>query len=316
MKTSRKHLPVILFVTSMVGILILPERSTVLASTGSRQERPAAASLTPLQLEIEKQRMRLSSTEVEERRDALTRLGSMHNPDAARVALAGLADPVAIVRVSAAGAILSLPSDESARSLIPLLSDRDEFVRRETAYALGKTSSRIAVTPLVELLLNDKLDSVRGAAAVALGEIGDETAVSSLAFVLNPQLGSAPSTRSQKKKPSVNSFLLRAAARSLGQIGSRAALPALLRTLQDEKVESDVRRESAMALGAVGDPAALSALSEALTAVDPYLAQAAQEAISEIRRRTNSRASGQGEKLKAPNPLQETALLQALLKKS
>src|SRR6266850_1870632 len=191
MQTSRKHRLMILFAGSLLGVLPLCVASTVLAIPGFEQERP----FTPLQMEIEKQRMRLSSTELEERRDALTRLGSMHHPDASRAALAGLGDPVAIVKVTAAGAILSLPADESARHLIPLL--------------------------------NDKVDSVRGAAAVALGEIGDETAVSPLASVLNPQLGLVATKRKQKKKKAENPFVLRAAARSLGQIGDRAGLPTL-----------------------------------------------------------------------------------------
>lgn len=265
-----------------MGGLLSYGTAAVFAGPRSKQERPAATSLTPLQLEIEKQRMRLSSAEVEERRDALTRLGSMHNTDASRVALTGLGDAVAIVKVSAAEAILSLPPAESARSLIPLLSDKDEFVRREAAYALGKTRSRTAVASLIDRLINDKIDSVRGAAAVALGQIRDETAVSSLAYVLNPQFGLIPSKRSQKNKKPENPSVLRAAARSLGQIGSRVGLPALIRALQDEQSEADVRRESALALGAVGDSSALPALREALTALDPYLSQAAQEAIRKI----------------------------------
>jgi HEAT repeat protein len=284
MQSNRKRPRAILLAGSIVGVLLLSGASTVFAGPSFGQERPATSSLTPQQLEIEKQRMRLSSTEAEDRRDALTRLASMHNPDASRVALAGLRDPVAIVKVSAAGAILSLPAEERSRNLIPLLSDEDEFVRRETAYALGKTESRTAVPPLVELLLNDKLDSVRGAAVVALGEIRDETAVAPLASVLNPQLGLVGTKRSQKKKKPENPFVLRATARSLGQIGSRAALPALIHTLQDEQGEADVRRESAVALGAVGDSSALPALREALTAIDPYLSQAAQESIKKIQR--------------------------------
>jgi HEAT repeat protein len=257
-------------------------KTAVFASSGSEQEPANAASLTPLQLEIEKQRMRLGSSEVEERRDALTRLGSMHSKHASRVALAGLADEAAIVKVSAAEAILSLPGDEAARSLIPLLSDIDEFVRRETAYALGKTGSPLAVAGLTERLLNDKIDDVRGAAAVALGQIRDETAVTPLASVLYPQVGLVQSKRKQKKKRPENPFVLRAVARSLGQIGSRAGLPALLHALQDDQGEPDVRRESATALGAVGDSSALPSLRDAVTAPDPYLSRAAHAAIQKI----------------------------------
>jgi HEAT repeat protein len=282
MRISGKCRLAVWLVPLVLGVVSSFGASDVIAGPSSTQEPANASSLTPRQLEIEKQRMRLSSADVEERRDALARLGSMRSKEASRVALAGLGDAAAIVKVSAAEAILSLPADESARSLIPLLSDKDEFVRRETAYALGKAGSPIAVAPLTDLLLNDKIDEVRGAAAVALGEIGDETAVSPLGSILNPQIAAATSKRKQKKKQPENLFVLRAAARSLGQIGSRAGLPALLHALQDEQGDPDVRRESATALGEVGDASALPSLRDALTALDPYLSQAAQTAIRKI----------------------------------
>jgi HEAT repeat protein len=269
-------------ITIVAGVVPFSGTSDVFGNPACTQEPVNATSLTPLQLEIEKQRIRLSSADVEDRRDALMRLGSLHSKDASRVALAGLGDQAAIVKVSAAEAILSLPSDESARSLIPLLVDKDEFVRRETAYALGKTGSPMAVAALTELLLNGKIAEVRGAAAVALGYIGDEKAVAPLVSILNPQIGAPTSKRKQKKKQPENPFVLRAAARSLGQIGSRAGLPALLHALQDEQGDPDVRRESATALGAVGDSSALPSLRDALTAVDPYLSQAAKAAIHKI----------------------------------
>jgi HEAT repeat protein len=282
MQTNRKHRRRAWFLLVMLGI-VSNGTAYALTSASHKQDRSASTSLTPVQLEIEKQRARLSSADVEERRDALTRLRSMHNRDASRAALPGLIDPEAIVRASAAAAILSLPPDESVANLIPLLNDKDEFVRREIAYALGKTRNRSAVSPLIERLLSDKMDSVQAAAAVALGEIGDETAVSSLAAVLNPQLG-LPLKRSKKSKKPANPFVLRAAARSLGQIRSRVGLPALIAVLNDEQAENDVRRESAFALGAVGDSSALPALRQALTHADPYLSQVAHEAIRKILR--------------------------------
>ena len=253
------------------------------AAVSIKQEQTAKQSLTPVQLEIEKQRQRLISAEVEDRREALTRLGSLHHPAASRVALSALTDPSAIVRATAAASVLSLPAEESAASLIPLLSDKDEFVRQQAAYALGQTRSRAAVDPLIERL-SDKQDSVRGAAAVALGQIADATAVTSLAAVLNPQAGLKPAKKNKKSKREPNPFVLRAVARSLGQIGNRAALPALILALQDEKAEDDVRREAAYALGAIGDSSALPALRGALTTRDPYLAEAAHEAILKISR--------------------------------
>ncbi len=247
-----------------------------------------AGSLTPLQLRIERQRVRLSSAEQEERRDAVSQLGAMHHPDAARVAVSALTDPSPSVRATAASSILALPGDESVQNLIPLLSDKDEFVRREAAYALGKTRGRNAVTPLIDRLLTDKEDAVRGAAAVALGEISDATAVPALAGVISSQAGVAGSKKNQKSKKEKNPFVLRAAARSLGQIGSPGAVPALAAALQDEKAEDDVRRESAVALGLIGDPASVPALRTVLTARDPYLSRAAHEAIQKIlKSRTN-----------------------------
>lgn len=238
-------------------------------------------SLTPLQREIEKQRQRLSSGETEERRDALLRLRSLGDPAAARAAAAALTDPAPLVRATAAASVLALPPAESVADLTPLLNDKDEFVRQQTAYALGQTRSTSAVSSLVERL-TDKQDSVRGAAAVALGEIGDATAVTPLGFLLNQAGALGQLKKLSKSKPEKNVFVLRAAAHSLGQIGNRAALPVLLVVLRDEKAENDVRREVAVALGAIGDPSAIPALQEVLVADDPYLTEAAYQAIRKI----------------------------------
>ena len=261
------------FTRSAILRLLAPLVLGLLATPSTAQE---SRSLTPLQIEIEKQQNRLNSVEVEERRDAVMRLGLLHHPAASRAALAGLKDSLAIVRVSAATAVLALPGDESAAALLPLLNDKDEFVRQETAYALGKTRSRTATTPLSELLTHEKKDGVRGAIVVALGDIGDEGAVVSLSQILRPEFALTNSKKRSRKKE--NLLVLRAAAHSLGQIGNRAALPALLAVLQDEQAETDVRRESAIALGLIGDATALPALNAVLNADDPYLSRAAFDA--------------------------------------
>ncbi len=264
-----------------MGVVLYIPTAMVFASGDDRQEQKTSERLTPLQLEIEKLRARLSSVEAEERREALTRLGSMHHPAASRVALSALSDPSPMVRATAATSVISLPAEESVASLLPLLGDKDEFVRQQVAYALGETRSRAAVSALVERLV-DKKDSVRAAAALALGQIGDHAAVTPLAVILNPQSGLTPKKKNQKSKRERNPFVLRAAAHSLGEIGNRAAVPALLVMLQDEKAEDDVRREAAFALGELGDTSAIPALRDALTARDPYLSQVAHEAIRRI----------------------------------
>ena len=254
--------------------------STVSAGSIS-QDQTTSGGLTPRQLEIEKQRQRLSSADVEERREALTQLGAMHYPGASRAALAGLTDPSPTVRATAAASVLSLPADEAAKSLVPLLADKDEFVRQQAAYALGRARSVRGAPPLIDAL-SDKKDSVRGAAALALGEIGDPMAASHLAALLDPRSGSTPTKKAKKSKPEQNLFVLRAAARSLGQIKDRAGVPALIAVLQDEKAESDVRREAAVALGEIRDQSAIPALRSAELSNDPYLSRAAKEALGKI----------------------------------
>ena len=71
-----------------------------------------------LRRELERQRQRLKSEDIEERRDALMRLGNLKRPDASRVAAAGLTDVAPIVRATAAHAVLSLPPADSTTLLI------------------------------------------------------------------------------------------------------------------------------------------------------------------------------------------------------
>ncbi len=239
-------------------------------------------SLTPLQMEIEKQRQRLTSPEVEERRDAVMRLGALRRPEASRAVLPALNDALSIVRATAAGAVLWLPGEEGAAALIPLLNDKDEFVRQEAAYALGRTGSRTAVAPLIERLSTDKKNGVKGAAAVALGQLGDESAVVPLANVLAPEMTSGSTRKARNSRSKENVFILRAAAASLGQIRSRAGLPALISALDDETTAADVRREAARSLGLIGDPAAEPALRKALVAADAHLGRTAFEALRRI----------------------------------
>jgi HEAT repeat protein len=230
--------------------------------------------LTPIQREIERQRQRLGSSDIEGRRDALMRLGNLKRPDASRVAAAGLNDLDVQVRIAAAHAIVFLPPAEAAGLLLPLLQDRAEFIRREAAYALGETRSRSAVAQLTELLSSDKEGAVRGAAAVALGQIGDETAVNALSQALS-------GTKKKKAAPA-DEFVMRAAAHSLGQIRSRAGLPVLIAAVGDDRVPLDVRREAATALGLIGDVSAAPALRAVLDSSDPYLAEAAREALRRL----------------------------------
>lgn len=256
--------------------LVFGFASRVVANRRSQAQQD----LAPLQPEIEKQKLRLNAVETEERRDAVMRLGAFHRADASRAVLSALTDSAPIVRVAAAVAVGSLPPEESTRLLIPMLNDRDPFVRQEVAYVLGGTQNRRAVAALVERLSSDKDDGVRGAAAVALGMIRDEEAVVPLVQVLSP--GGVLPRGARRRKTKENSFVLRAAARSLGEIGSRAAVPALIEALSNDTLADDIRREAAQSLGLIADPSAAPALRAATSGHDPHLSLVAFEALRKI----------------------------------
>jgi HEAT repeat protein len=251
----------------------------VLVAVGSCASAFAQTSdqLTPRQRRIEQQKQRLTSGEVDERRDALMKLGAMKHADASRAAVAGINDSDPMVRVTAAHAITSLPATEATTLLLPLLKDKLEFVRREAAYAIGKTRSRSAVQPLVELLATEKEVSVRTAAVVALGHIRDEAAVPALANLLS---GVFTNKKSKKRE---DDFVMRSAAQALGEIRSRAGVLSLTAALTDEMNSFDVRRAAAEALGLIGDSSATSALEAASASNDPYLSEAAHAALRRLR---------------------------------
>lgn len=270
----------LLFSSALFILLVAPNAP---ALTPPRAPQTPQTELTPLQREIQVQKARLSSADAEERRDALMRLGAMKRPESSRAAVAALGDAVAVVRATAAHAVLSLGADEAATLVLPLLADKDEFVRREAAYALGQTRGRVGLNALVAALASDKMPSVRGAAAIALGEIGDASAVPALAGALSGRPAvSGDSKRDRRLKPEKDEFVRRAAAVALGRIGSRESVPALVEALSDERAPSDVRREAARALGLIGDPSSAPALHAVLTAKDPYLSSIAFEALKKI----------------------------------
>lgn len=255
----------------------------------------AQRDLTPQQQEIKILSARLSSADVDERREAVMRLGALGRPEGSRAAVAALGDTAAIVRATAARAVLSLPPSEAATLILPLLRDRDEFVRREAAYALGLTRSGTGVSALSAALETDKQPSVRGAAAVALGQLGDAAAVPALAGALSRRL-QAPGffNRLRRRKVEEDEFVRRASAVSLGQIGSREAVPVLVEALSNTRTPDDVRREAARALGLIGDPAAVPALRSVLTHRDPYLSRIAFEALRKLDPPNATRPAGGG----------------------
>ena len=251
----------------------------------------------------------LASENSEQKRDALFEIRNRRSAEASALAVTALKDSDAIVRATAASSVIFLPESEAAAVLRPLLDDREPFVRKEAAYALGTVGSWAASGRLAELLRRDKDREVRTAAAIALGMIGDIDSLGPLADVL-------------KKKPKdEDEMLRRAAARSLGQIAelirtgrtrvttpqnflpeqfketgdplalkanrisaeSRQVVELLIKILANSREADDTRREAAFALGSFGRPEAVPALERSIAAADPYLAETAREALLKIR---------------------------------
>ncbi len=251
---------------------------------------------------------KLTRGDTEQKRDALTEIRNLQTAEASRLAVPALKDASAIVRATAATAVIFLPSDEAAANLLPLLQDKNFFVRREAAYALGKVGDAQAINPLIQIFQKDKISEVNNASIVALGEIGDASAIAELTNIL------------QRKPQAKEEFMRRSAARSIGQIaqiiqtGKRlvmtpenfapvesklpakpnyiklnASFPAfdsavgvLIQTLQNVREFADVKREAAFALGAIGDKAAINVLQTHLNSEDYYLSEICREALRKI----------------------------------
>ncbi len=277
------------------------------ASTAAAQPAPSFPSETAARL---KQQIQNGSSE--EKRSALFEIRNLRSPDASSIAVPALRDADLLVRATATASVVFLPKEDAARALLPLLSDKDEFVRQETAYALGKVGDASATANLIGLMQKDKSREVRTAAALSLGSIGDISAVESLLNILR--------TRPREDEE----FLRRGAARSIGQIaqiietgdhsvltpqnhlpdkykkldngstspaGFGAAVPILINVLQNTAESDDSRREAAFALGAIGDEKAVPALRMFVSSNDTYMAEISREALLKIETRKNKAAS-------------------------
>jgi HEAT repeat protein len=241
----------------------------------------------------------------EQKRDALFSLRNFATAEASRMAVPALRDTDPIVRATAAGSVIFLPPDEAATVLLPLLSDRDAFVRKEAAYALGRSRAQNSILQLVSTANRDRDLEVRAAAVAALGIIGDPAAVAPLTIILNAR----PNEE--------NEFIRRSAARSIGMIAQilitgdsyvvtpenflperfksaegrditvehpafSTAVATLSRVLTNRSEADDTRREAAFALGAIGSPSSQKLLEQHRSSPDPYLAEIVAEALLKI----------------------------------
>lgn len=206
----------------------------------------------------------LKSSDVEERSEAAIRLSQLDGEVAASALASALTDSSPIVRAVVAAA-LGAHRDPSVVPLLAarLTSDKDAFVRKTAAYALGGFSGTARTAALIGAL-KEKDPEVRGAAAVSLGDHADANAIAPLTAALSDK----------------RAFVRAQAARALGVNGRGAtqSAPALIRLLASDE-DDEVKRQAAGALGLIGDRSALPSLERAALDSDSYLAQAARDSI-------------------------------------
>lgn len=179
---------------------------------------------------------------------------------------------------------LGVIGDQRAFQLLmtSLLKDKYEVVRSSAAEALGEFGDERAV-PALAKALRDNEENVRWDAAKALGKIG-EAAVPALIEALKDRKWEVRHDASQIL---VNRLIWDGehwrgeySPVNLAKIAGKAAVPTLIRVLRDE--QWTVRVNAAKILGEIGDKDAIPALTKAMK--DPDTGQAAKEALEKIRK--------------------------------
>jgi HEAT repeat protein len=207
------------------------------------------------------------SGDEEERREAVLMLAAMRDPAAIPALRAALDDKAERVRAAALAGLGALAEPSLAPLIMTYLTkDKSPFVRKAAAYALGQIVGGEATAGLIAGLRDKDLE-VRGAAAVGLSNAPDATAIAPLILALADK----------------SAFVRAHAAAALGVNGRAAAqaVPNLVKLLTTDE-DHEARRQAATALGRIGEPSALPALEHAQQSSDPYLSQAAREAIAHL----------------------------------
>ena len=247
-----------------IGIVAFGCPPRTLASDKAIQQSSASTDAEVARLASE-----LKSSSEEERREAAVQLGAINSEAAYSALVSAISDPSPSVRAFVVFAIARHGRPDAARLLSDRLKqDKDGFVRKVSAFALAELRGPDR-TPALIGALKDKDAEVRGAAAVSLADHPDDGAIVALTGALSDK----------------SEFVRAHAARALGVNGRAAAqaVPALI-DLLSKGADSEVKRQAATALGQIGDRAALPALEHARHDKDPYLVQAAEEATKLIER--------------------------------
>lgn len=204
-------------------------------------------------------------------RGALRPLGVVHSAEDLRsmVQNGGEKGRLAVLALGLLG------DEDSVTILIDMLSDTtDDDVRAGVVAALGRSGRDDAGVAIAERLEMDEATSVRITAAHALANIPNDMSRSALLKTL--------------KDDREEWMVLEAAAESLGYVGDREAIPALVHAATHS--HPDVRFSAVYALGMVGGEAELQFLANVAredrgVAIGGPVSDEARRAVSEIRLR-------------------------------
>lgn len=184
---------------------------------------------------------------------AAVRLSQADNNQAVLPLIVALKDEFAGVRLAAVGALGRLRDPIAVGPLIRLLDDPSPRVRQNTAMVLGIIGDQRALQPLVAQLLGDDA-AMRKYAALAIGGMGHDA--------IDPLLGVLKHKDSEVRALAVT---------LLGEIADPAAVPGLIRALDDEAQprRRPISEIAAEALEKVGTPEALEAVAKWRAAQPP-----------------------------------------------
>ena len=228
-------------------------------------------------------------------------LGQLNDLRAVPPLINALGDEHFAVRGQAAIGLGALGDSASAVALIDVLTnDKEAWVRKEAAKALGKVRHEKTAPALVEAL-KDKRWKVRLAAAASLGTVGNSGSVDSLVTVLDNALEAKEvrdaalasltqlrehidaGTQVMTLKRDQDRVKRSRAARLLGVIAGPLAVDALLDGLNDQEIS--VRLTVIETLEKLGDPKAVSPLETLLRhEQDQLVARRARNCLKTLKR--------------------------------
>jgi HEAT repeat protein len=110
---------------------------------------------------------------VEARFAVVRAIGEMAHVSGNDVLLTAMADPDASVRGAAVAAWRGMYGQQTAQPVVPLLGDRDAFVRAQAAAVVGTMVEQTGRAGLEALVVGDLDPAVRRNAAWALGQLGN-----------------------------------------------------------------------------------------------------------------------------------------------